>query len=100
MVAGEFYNEKIDIWALGMIMIKLITGKNAINQQYKKDAIEDIINFKIDYEANECWQKYSKVCKNLISKLLQATHEKRLSSEEALNHLFFESKIDEMLKKT
>ncbi|EGR33065.1 protein kinase domain protein [Ichthyophthirius multifiliis] len=39
------YNKKIDIWALGCILLELLTGKKFFNGIDKNDVIKNILNF-------------------------------------------------------
>lgn len=42
MFSGAGYDEKVDLWALGVIMYELITGKNPFMSEYMADTIKNI----------------------------------------------------------
>ncbi|OMJ74418.1 hypothetical protein SteCoe_26677 [Stentor coeruleus] len=87
-VATDYYNEKCDIWSVGMIMYALLTGKTPFT-----DFLTDIcdenskqkpINVKLLEEFN-----ISQLAIDLIVKMLKVDYNQRLSAAEALSHEWF-----------
>lgn len=87
-VLDNFYNEKCDIWSLGVIMYILLCGEPPF-----ADIDEDEIFIKIkkgEFSMTKpIWSKVSSQAKDLIGKMLQKDPKLRLSSEEVLSHEFF-----------
>lgn len=84
---GE-YNEKVDIWSAGISLYILISGKNPYNE-VEKEAIYKKIK-ENPFQINEiCRLEVSKNLKDLLRKMLEIDPDKRISAEEALDHLWF-----------
>ena len=77
------YDMKCDVWACGVILYVIICGYPPFNGKSDKEVYKNISNEKFDFPATE-WKGISKLCKNLISKML-CPAEKRLSAFEVLN---------------
>ena len=96
VIRGEPYNEKIDIWAIGILIYECISplGKTPFNKidflQRTEDNKEYIIkrdkDLKIKYDNN-----FDPLAKNLIEKILKMNPEERLSIDKILNHVFFKN---------
>ncbi|OMJ81433.1 hypothetical protein SteCoe_18109 [Stentor coeruleus] len=83
VVKGK-YNEKCDIWSCGIIMYILLCGGPPFDGT--DDAIFKILkNVNIKLEG-ERWNKISIEAKDLLSKLLVANPEKRITASEACKH--------------
>ena len=81
------YNEKRDIWSVGIIMYTLLTGHFPFENDdiLKLKALIEIGN--VDYD-NESLKKCSNECIDLIKQLLNR-NKNRISAKEALNHIWF-----------
>ena len=95
--AGRF-DEKIDIWSLGVIMVDMIFKTMVIGE--KADAKEQDPNVRylraIDAMRQELYscqgqirQQFGEYCYDLLTCLLQPNPVKRLSAAAALKHSFF-----------
>jgi serine/threonine protein kinase len=69
MLDGVSYTEAVDMWALGVTLFQMVTGREPFYEEYLIDTIEKIRN--IDYEFGEEWGNYSKFAKDLVSRLLK-----------------------------
>lgn len=79
--AKDHYNEKIDIWALGILMYELLVGAPPFEEDYKSATYKRIA--KVDLKLP---QFLSEDAKDLIKKLLQYNPDERLSLKNVLIH--------------
>ena len=50
MFNGGYYDQKIDIWALGISIYQLISGYLPFEREYEEDMINDLIEKDIDFD--------------------------------------------------
>ena len=94
VIRGEPYDEKIDIWAIGILIYECVSssGKTPFNKldflQRTDDNKENIIkndkDLKIKYDKD-----FDPLAKNLIEKILKINPNDRLPIDDILNHIFF-----------
>ena len=94
VIRGEPYDEKIDIWAIGILIYECISplGKTPFNKidflkrtdDNKEYIIKNEKDLKINYDKN-----FDPLAKNLIEKILKINPKERLSINNILNHIFF-----------
>ena len=94
VIRGQPYDERIDIWAIGILIYECISplGKTPFNKidflQRTEDNKEYIIkndkNLKINYDKD-----FDPFAKNLIEKILRINPDDRISIDDILNHIFF-----------
>ena len=94
VIRGEPYDEKIDIWAIGILIYECVSssGKTPFNKldflQRTDDNKEYIIkndkDLKIKYDKD-----FDPLAKNLIEKILKINPNDRLPIDDILNHIFF-----------
>ena len=82
------YNEKCDLWSVGVCLYIALVGKPPFNGENNDEIIKKI---KIgDYNMNEPkLLESSEEVKDLLSKLLEKNASKRISAKEALQHPWF-----------
>jgi len=82
------YDEKWDIWSIGVIMYILLSGEPPFNGE---DDNEILAKVKIgDYNfSSSRWRNISKHAKDLIKLMLSKEPEKRIKANEALKHEWF-----------
>ena len=81
-VLGNNYNEKCDIWSVGVILFILLSGSPPFNGE-NDNAIKDNVK-KGEYKMEDGWELVSTEAKSFIKKLLQKDLSLRYSAEEAL----------------
>lgn len=82
------YDEKCDIWGVGVIMFILLSGTPPFNGSDDKQITTAVAKGKYEFKPAK-WKGVSEEAKNLISKMLVLDTEKRISAQEALDHGWF-----------
>ena len=101
IIEAKVYNEKVDIWSIGIITFVLLSGKKPFNGFNKSELKQNILSKPIDFK-----QEFLKhLSKNAIDFMQKATirdHLKRYSAKQLLDHPWIvnmnkknEQKIDE-----
>ncbi len=94
VIRGEPYDEKIDIWAIGILIYECVSpkGKTPFNKldflERTKDNKEYLIKtdqqLKIKYDND-----FNPLAKNLIEKILKINPKERLPIDDILKHVYF-----------
>lgn len=92
---GGGYDERIDLWALGITVYRLIAGKTPFESEYHSDTIANILKGELSFEE-EAWGDYNWFAKDFISRLLKKKCQ-RMSAKEAGNHLWLQA-VDQKKK--
>jgi len=88
-VIEENYNEKCDIWSVGVILYMLIAKKPPFDGKDKEIIYDKILEE--DYNKNSRkLLDFSDEVRDLIDKLLEKDKDKRPSAKEALSHPWFQ----------
>mmetsp|Transcript_47064 Transcript_47064/g.117403 ORF Transcript_47064/g.117403 Transcript_47064/m.117403 type:complete len:630 (-) Transcript_47064:389-2278(-) len=82
LLLGQSYNEKIDIWALGIIVYTLIAGYEPFYPS--SDCLHSDVEFDERY-----WSSVSDECKDFLGGALSRNVSRRLSAEGAIAHGWF-----------
>jgi serine/threonine protein kinase len=95
------YNNKVDVWALGIILYNMLTADFPFYDNRRMKLYQKITN--TPYRLKSKYQKkWDKNLKNLIEKCLEKKPEFRLSIEEFINHSIFaelKPKYDHIINK-
>jgi calcium-dependent protein kinase len=87
VISGIGYDEKCDLWSVGILMHMLLTGLHAFLGKSEEEIISNISkNNRIE---NKLYNKLSSEAKDLINSLLETKPGKRPTAEQALNHKWF-----------
>ncbi|SCO72717.1 calcium-dependent protein kinase 7, putative [Plasmodium vivax] len=89
VITLQGYNHKVDAWSIGIILFLLLSGKLPfpINKNTEMNIQKNyVLNFK-----DHIWKSISSSAKDLISKLLELNVEKRISANEALEHIWIKN---------
>lgn len=87
VLAGQ-YDEKCDIWSVGVILYMLLSGNPPFNGNSDLAIIEAVKRGEYEIEGG-VWDEISDSAKDLVMKMLIHNPEHRISAQEALNHPWF-----------
>ena len=86
------YNEKCDIWSLGVVMYILICGYPPFNGDTDDEILEKVLEGTFVFPEEE-WGQISDLAKSVISDCFTKNYKKRKSAEELLKHPWFEKTL-------
>lgn len=84
VIAGD-YNEKCDLWSIGVILYVMLSGKPPFPGK-TDEAIIDKVKQGIYTFPDKEWGKITAEAKDLVRQLMEKDVEKRLSAKDALQH--------------
>ena len=86
VLMGE-YDEKCDIWSIGVVLYMILTGYPPFNGDNELEIINTVKRGIYDKKSCE-YYKLSEDAKNFISLLLKYNPSERVSASKALDHKF------------
>lgn len=86
---GGGYDQRIDLWALGITLYKLVTGYTPFQSEYHSDTIANILKGKVAYD-DKIWGKYSPFAKDFVNRLLKEK-DQRMTLDQAEKHLWIQA---------
>lgn len=96
---AESYNEKVDVWACGIILYALITSRLPFNAINDEEILLSISSGKYELDAPE-FSRFSPLAKELVQNLLTFDPAERPSALEAIQHPWFSAYLsDEFIPK-
>lgn len=88
------YNEKCDLWSIGVILYILLSGKPPFDGNDDKEIVNSVRIGTYSLSGPE-WKNISSEAKDLIKRMLEYEVGKRISAEQALNHPWIKKKVAE-----
>lgn len=83
VLKGE-YDEKCDIWSIGVICFFLLSGHPPFKGKSEEEIKQKILNYEVDF-INKDWKKVSKNALKFVTKLLKYNYSERPNASECLN---------------
>ena len=84
------YNEKCDLWSIGVILYILLTGRPPFDGNDDEEILSNVKKGTFDKNSYP-YPLLSSQSKDLINKLLQYDPKKRISADQAIEHPWFKS---------
>ena len=88
------YNEKCDIWSIGVILYILLSGKPPFDGNDDKEIVNSVRIGQYSLAGPE-WRNITAEAKDLIKKMLTYDANNRITAEQALNHSWIKKKVTE-----
>ena len=88
IVSGARYDEKIDIWAIGVLTYHMACGRHPFQGRDQDETLDNIERHKGITFPGKKWREKSPVLKSFIDQLLKPKIRARPSASEALRHPF------------
>ena len=90
------YDEKCDIWSLGVILYLMLSGISPFNGPSKYDIEMSIITHDPSFDA-KVWSRVSSEAKDLIKLLLNKNSNERITAEEILNQPWMQHYVNKKI---
>jgi calcium-dependent protein kinase len=88
ILQGKSYNEKVDMWSLGVVIYTMLCGYRPFDGENAKEVFSAVETG--DYRmGGKNWGNISNDAKDFVSSLLEINPKKRISAKQALKHPWF-----------
>lgn len=95
LVKAQKYDEKVDIWSIGVISYMLLSGRSPFPGRDKKEINFMIVNRTIDLNQIKHFNKVTALGKDFVMKAMERDVSKRYSAEKLLNHPWLITQFEE-----
>jgi serine/threonine protein kinase len=86
IVKGNYYNQKVDIWSIGVICYMLLSGRSPFPGQTPDDIKHMIVHMNINLESKRYFDDISDEAKDFVMQCLERNIHLRYSAQELLDH--------------
>jgi calcium-dependent protein kinase len=97
-VLKKNYDEKCDLWSIGVIMYILLTGEPPFNGENDEEILRNVKTGIVNF-SSPIFEEVTKDAKDLLKKLLHITPSKRISAVCALEHPWIKNLAPNMMMK-
>ncbi|CAD8069397.1 unnamed protein product [Paramecium sonneborni] len=91
------YDEKCDIWSLGVLLFTLLSGHMPFHGETKEELYDNIQRSNIGFDAHQ-WKFVTSEAKDIIRRMLQKSPQLRPSAKTLLRHDWFKKKLQQSEK--
>ena len=88
-VFAKKYNEKCDVWSVGVVFYTIICGYPPFNGKNSSEIYQNIMLKKVAFDRED-WNEVQPEVLDLIKQMLTRNPDKRISAAEALKHPIFD----------
>ena len=86
MIRQSGHDKSLDIWNLGVLLFELLTGNPPFVGKEQKELFDNILNYRVQ------WPKgFSRIARDLITKLLKPNPDDRPNFDQITKHAFFQN---------
>ena len=89
-VLGKYYNEKCDVWSIGVMLYILLSGRPPFDGDDDNEITEQVKIGNISYK-DEIWKEISGEGIDLLKRMLNTNFKKRVSARDCLSHPWFKN---------
>ena len=86
------YNKKVDIWALGVILFYMLSGRFPFRGKKENQVAKKIVYEPLEFDEDD-WESLSQKVQDLISCCLKKRKEDRITIDNFINHPWFKESI-------
>ena len=80
------YNEKVDIWSIGVIAYILLCGKPPFKGKSKQQIFTEIVHKELDFDAEPTFAGVTEEARDFITQCLDKNYNMRASADKLLHH--------------
>lgn len=84
---GGGYREGVDVWAVGILLYKMVAGRTPFQSEYRNETVKNILEKELEFSSE--FKEFSHLLRAFVSRLLNRNPKERVSAFEALKDVWF-----------